>query len=129
MNAAEVFANKEATGDLFLMSMPTFPDATFIRDQALNLLLASIAYEELGLSHIINSEGEKIQRAVGTVPNQGALATSIQDLLDINASVLAMLEAIQETETTLMGKMSAVLAAADEEADPEPKQESVNTGA
>ncbi|SDC78460.1 hypothetical protein SAMN05421737_1193, partial [Shouchella lonarensis] len=48
-------------------SMPNFtPTITLTRSDVINLLLASIAMEEMGLAHIINAEGEKIQYALGT---------------------------------------------------------------
>lgn len=44
------------------------PTISIARDDAVNLLLSSIAMEELGLSHIINAEGEKLQYILGTLP-------------------------------------------------------------
>ena len=45
------------------MSMPSFPvvDPPIDREGAVNQILSSIAMEELGLSHILNAEGEKLQ--------------------------------------------------------------------
>ena len=54
------------------MSFPKIPDVNpkinFRQEDAINLLLASIAFEELGLAHIINAEAEKIQFILGTHP-------------------------------------------------------------
>lgn len=45
------------------MSQPTIndinPQVTLTRSDAITLLLASIAMEDLGLAHILNTEGEK----------------------------------------------------------------------
>ncbi|MEM5611349.1 hypothetical protein AAHB63_16715 [Bacillus thuringiensis] len=47
------------------MSLPNLPDITpdisLTRQEVINLLLSSIAMEEIGLSHILNAEGEKLQ--------------------------------------------------------------------
>lgn len=52
------------------MSMPSFPniDPPIQRDDAVNQILSSIAMEELGLSHILNAEGERLQYILGTLP-------------------------------------------------------------
>jgi hypothetical protein len=56
-------------GSLSFPGIPNVtPSITLTKDDAFNLLLASITFEELGLSHILNAEGEKIQYAVGTLP-------------------------------------------------------------
>lgn len=73
------------------MSQSNIPNITPIisvtRDDAINLLLSSIALEELGLSHIINAEGEKIQFALGTLPGVTSPPATISDILLVNQSV------------------------------------------
>lgn len=82
------------------MSQPNIPNIspaiTIDRDDAINLLLASIAMEELGLAHIINAEGEKIQYSLGSAPGLSPRA-SFEDILKINNSV-------QDTITTTIKK-------------------------
>lgn len=92
------------------MSMPNIPDInpeiTITREQVINLLLASIALEEIGLSHILNSEGEKIQSALGTlVPGSIPLATNVNDLIEINQSVEKTLRNIIKKEMLLEFKL------------------------
>lgn len=50
------------------MSMPSFPPngADMTQEEALTMIIASIAMEELALSHILNAEGEKLQYILGT---------------------------------------------------------------
>ncbi|BBI32689.1 collagen-like protein [Cohnella abietis] len=86
------------------------PNITLTRDNALNLLLASIALEELGLGHIINAEAEKIQYAVGTLPGL-TVPASINDLLTIDASVRSTMQEVIKKEMLLQFKLESVLAA------------------
>ena len=93
------------------MSMPAFVETTIGREEAVNQILASIAMEELALSHILNAEGEKIQHVLGTLTGQTVSTATVQDLLDIDAAVTTMLGAVRETQGQLMEKMTAALAA------------------
>ncbi|SYX82998.1 collagen-like protein [Paenibacillus alvei] len=87
------------------------PNISVTRDQALNLLLSSIALEEIGLSHIINAEGEKIQFALGTLPGVTSPPASISDLLLINESVRGTINDLTKKEFLLQTKLESVLAA------------------
>lgn len=46
--------------------------------------------EELGLAHILNAEGEKIQYAVGTLP--GTTPVTLAELGQVSSSTQAMLK-------------------------------------
>ena len=52
------------------MSQPTFPqiDPPLSREGSLNQIIASIAMEELSLSHILNAEGEKLHGPCSIAP-------------------------------------------------------------
>lgn len=95
------------------MSFPNIPDVTATinidREGVINLLLASIAFEELGLAHIINAEAEKIQAVLGTLPGSDVVATTIDELLAINASVNRTLKTALKTQMLLQFKLEDVL--------------------
>lgn len=93
------------------MSRPQFPDMPDLsRQDAINQVIASIASEELALSHILNAEGEKIQYAVGTLPGLVGGST-IEDVTDINESASDMLGTVLENQVVLAGKLSQALQA------------------
>ncbi|SFX00503.1 hypothetical protein SAMN04487866_101158 [Thermoactinomyces sp. DSM 45891] len=49
-------------------SIPSItPNIAITREDSINLLLISIALEEIGLSNILNAEGEKLQYVLGTL--------------------------------------------------------------
>ncbi|WP_455619442.1 hypothetical protein [Eisenbergiella sp.] len=64
-------------------------------------LLESIALNEAALSHILNAEGEKLQKAV-------RIADSIHDLLEIDRSVSQTITRVTFLEQTLYAKLEAV---------------------
>ena len=96
-----------------LLSFPNIPNVTpsitLSREEAVNLLLASIAFEELGLAHVINAEAEKIQAAVGTLPESDVAATTISELLAINESANSVLKTALKQQMLLQFKMEDVL--------------------
>ncbi|TYQ16892.1 UNVERIFIED_CONTAM: hypothetical protein Cloal_3468 [Acetivibrio alkalicellulosi] len=95
------------------MSFPTIPDILpdidIDREDVINLLLASIAFEELGLAHVINAEAEKIQFVLGTLPGQEVSDATIDDLIDINRSVERVLRSVIKKEMLLQFKLEDVL--------------------
>lgn len=96
------------------MSIPNIPDInpeiTISINDSINLLLVSIALEEIGLSHILNAEGEKIQTAIGTLAEGiPPLATNIQDLIDIDKSVQETIKTVIKSQILLQFKLEEVI--------------------
>ena len=97
------------------MSFPTVPDVDASVDisteDSVNLLLASVAFEELGLAHLINAEAEKLQYVLGTIEGQERLETAptLEDLLRVNRSVDQTLRDIIKKEMLLQFKLEDVL--------------------
>lgn len=92
------------------MSMPSFPPngAGMTREEALTMIIASIAMEELALSHILNAEGEKLQYILGTLPGASPGACP-RDVLAVNKSVTALVEAVTQNQMLLKNKLDRVL--------------------
>ncbi len=89
------------------MGMPTVPNITPIidldRDDIINLLLISIALEEMSLAHIINAEAKKLQKVVS---DQN---TTFEDLLNINKTIERNFRNIIKKEMLLQYKFEDVL--------------------
>lgn len=98
------------------MSFPNIPDVTpdinIDREDVINLLLASIAFEELGLAHIINAEAEKIQYILGTLEtSRPETPPTIEDLLLINRSVEQTLRGVIKNQMLLQFKLEDTITA------------------
>ena len=95
------------------MSLPSFPtvDPPIEREDAVNQILSSIAMEELGLSHILNAEGEKLQYILGTLPGLSGPPATVSDVLAANESVRSMLETAVQNQLFLKEKMQGALTA------------------
>jgi hypothetical protein len=95
------------------MSFPNIPNVTpsidLDRGDAINLLLASIAFEELGLAHIINAEAEKIQYVLGTLNGGLTPPATLPQILEINESVNNTLKTVIKKEMLLQFKLENIL--------------------
>ena len=89
------------------MSLPNIPDISpyisLKRCETINLLLSSIALEEIGLSHILNAQGEKLQHFLKACPK------NIQDFFAMNKSSNEILRSIVSSQILLQFKMEDVM--------------------
>lgn len=82
------------------MGMPVIVPSNTTRCNAITDIIESVALEQAALSHILNAEGEKIQKIVrieNITPDQ---------LLAVNKSVHSMVESISRLEMILQSKLS-----------------------
>lgn len=70
--------------------------------QAITDLIESIALEEAALSHILNAEGEKLQRIIAMDE------ASVCQIVEVNENVMNMVSAINELENTLKDKLEFI---------------------
>lgn len=80
------------------MSMPIITNSDGTRCQAISDIITSVALEQTALSHILNAEGEKLQKIIATseVP---------EVLLAANRSVENMVSTITRLEIVLQQKL------------------------
>ena len=92
---------------MIFLSLPNIPNITpkisLNRCDTINLLLSSIALEEISLSHILNAEGEKLQLFLKTCPKR------LNDFLDINDSVNKTLRTVVKSQILLELKLEDVV--------------------
>ena len=89
------------------MSMPKIPDMSpkidlNIKDST-KMILNSIAMQEMGLSHILNAEGEKLQCIIKKMQEESYICSD--KLLEVNGSVNKLLKNILKNEMILQIKM------------------------
>ncbi|WP_212508844.1 hypothetical protein [Litoribacterium kuwaitense] len=89
------------------MSLPNIPNITptisLSRCESIDLLLSSIALEEMALSHILNAEGEKLQAFLKNDPK------CLNDYLRINENVNQTLKTIIKSQIMLQLKLEDVM--------------------
>lgn len=86
------------------MSMPKIvtPENPICPQQAVTDLIESIALEETALSHILNAEGEKLQRVIGMQE------VDFCRLMEVNDSVASMVGAVSGLENILKDKLEFI---------------------
>ena len=82
------------------MGMPVITPSETTRAQAVTDIIESVALQETALSHILNAEGEKIQKMVA-LPD-----VTPEVLLAANKSVESMVNAVSRLEMILQSKLS-----------------------
>lgn len=91
------------------MSMPNIPDINaninIKRTDAINIIIASIAMEELAIAHILNAEGEKLQYVLGTLDDKNPGEITICDIMAVNKSIQKTLRDVIKTEMLLQFKL------------------------
>ncbi len=89
------------------MSMPKIECSHIDKCCAASALLQSIALEETAISHILNAEGEKLQKAI-------SISCSHEELLAINESVGNTVDKITSLEVVLKSKLDLIKPLLDE---------------
>lgn len=81
------------------MGMPIIKPSGTTRTQAITDLIQSVALQEAALAHILNAEGEKMQKFIDReyVDND--------ELLELNESVNRMVNSVTRLEVILQSKL------------------------
>ncbi|MFI3167036.1 MAG: hypothetical protein R3Y32_02845 [Bacillota bacterium] len=81
------------------MGMPTIESSGITRCEAITDIIQSVALQEASLAHILNAEGEKLQRVIADE------SVTTEELLKFNESVSSMVGTVKELETVLQTKL------------------------
>ena len=96
------------------MSRPSIPDITplisLTRDDSLNMILASIAMQEMGISHIIDAEAKKVLHVLGILHKKTHTPPKPEEIHRINCSVRDTIKELLRLEMLLQSKLETVKA-------------------
>ncbi len=98
------------------MSMPKIECTNIDKCCAAASLIQSIALEEAAISHILNAEGEKIQKAL-------SLSCNTKELIEVNKSVEDVVDKITALEVILKSKLDLIIPVLDDCHKKPPKSE------
>ena len=95
------------------MSMPSFPPngANMTREQALTMIISSIAMEESALSRVLDAEADKLQYILDKCRDIPDCCGIPMELLEANRSVTRLLEAVAQNQMILRGKLALAVGA------------------
>ena len=93
------------------MSMPSFPEngANMTREQALTMIIASIAMEESALSRVIDAEGEKLRCILDRCREACGCRGTPKEILEANCSVTRLLDVVAQNQMILRSKLALAL--------------------
>lgn len=80
------------------MGMPVITPSEVTRPQAITDIIESVALEQTALSHILNAEGEKLQKIIASSSDPAVL-------LAANSSVEKMIKVVSYLEMILRTKL------------------------
>jgi len=81
------------------MGMPVITPGEGTRKQAITDLIQSVALQEAALAHMMNAEGEKMQKIVAME------GVNIDELMTLNKSVTQLVSAISRLEMMFIAKL------------------------
>lgn len=96
------------------------PTISLTRDEAISLLISSIALQELGLSHIINAEAESLQYVLGTLRRTPLTPVQLAEIYRISCSARDTIRELKMLEMLLQSKLETVKAFGTSTCNPEP---------
>lgn len=92
------------------MGMPEIKHGDAKRRDAITDIIESVALEQAALSHILNAEGEKIQKVVNSRPYNDDVVENppvdTEKLLEVNKSVRDTIDAVTRLEVILQSKLN-----------------------
>lgn len=98
------------------MSQPSIPDITplisLTKEDSVNMILASIAMQEMGISHIINAEAEKLQYVLGQLHHKPLTPAELSEINKVNCSARDTIKELMRLEMLLQAKLDTVKALA-----------------
>lgn len=81
------------------MGMPVITPGDGTREQAITDLIQSVALQEAALAHIMNAEGEKMQKIIAMED------VNTDELMELNKSVTQLISAVSRLEMLFTAKL------------------------